>query len=136
MIITLCGSTRFKAEFFGWAKRLTYEGHIVLMPFIYGHCGDQVNDSIKDMLDKLHRDKILLSERIDIICPDNYIGESTKKEIEIAKDHAIFVVYHHHPYCFADGEPEDAARCLFCSVRKDCYNTEMMKEHGDAARGY
>jgi hypothetical protein len=99
MIITLCGSTRFRDEFYGWAKRLTYNGHIVLMPNIFGHCGDNVG-GIKEMLDKLHHDKIRMSDRIDILCPRNYIGKSTAKEIEVAEANGIVVVKHMEPYCY------------------------------------
>ena len=37
------------------------------------------------MLDKMHRQKIDLSDEIYVINPGGYIGESTKSEIEYAK---------------------------------------------------
>ena len=37
MVITLCGSTRFKQEFEQIARELTLAGHIVLMPGIFAH---------------------------------------------------------------------------------------------------
>lgn len=40
-------------------------------------------------LDKLHKDKIYMSTSIYVINVDGYIGESTKSEIEFARDHGI-----------------------------------------------
>lgn len=130
MIITLCGSTRFKREFFNWAKRLTYEGHIVLMPFIFGHCGDAVTDKTKEMLDKLHLDKIKMSNEIHVICPDHYIEESTSREIAYAKKQGIKIVKYFVPHCFGTWEPEDTSWCCCCKYANDCYATEMNEEHG------
>ena len=37
MIVTLCGSTRFKEEFLWTARQLTLQDCIVLMPGVFGH---------------------------------------------------------------------------------------------------
>lgn len=37
MIITLCGSTKFKDEFMEAQKELTLEGHIVISVGCFGH---------------------------------------------------------------------------------------------------
>ena len=39
-VITLCGSTRFKEQFFEVQKRLTLEGNIVISVGLFGHSGD------------------------------------------------------------------------------------------------
>ena len=39
-VITLCGSTRFKNEFYEAQKRLTLEGNIVISVGLFGHSGD------------------------------------------------------------------------------------------------
>lgn len=39
-VITLCGSTRFKEQFFEAQKRLTLEGNIVISVGLFGHSGD------------------------------------------------------------------------------------------------
>ena len=36
-VITLCGSTRFKDEFYEVQKRLTFEGNIVISVGLFGH---------------------------------------------------------------------------------------------------
>lgn len=39
-VITLCGSTKFKDEFFAEQKRLSLEGNIVISVGLFGHAGD------------------------------------------------------------------------------------------------
>lgn len=39
-VITLCGSTRFKDEFFSVQKKLTLGGNIVISVGLFGHSGD------------------------------------------------------------------------------------------------
>jgi len=86
MIITLCGSTKFKEDFLKEAQRLTLEGHIILMPNVFGHA-DKVTLSYtqKMRLDELHKDKIMMSTAIFVINRNNYIGNSTQNEIRFAK---------------------------------------------------
>ena len=86
-IITLCGSTRFKDEFFAEQKRLTLEGNIVISVGLFGHSGDDEvwKEGTKEMLDDMHKRKIDLADEIIVINPNGYIGESTKSEIEYAK---------------------------------------------------
>ena len=66
-VITLCGSTRFKNEFYAAQKRLTLEGNIVISVGLFGHSGDEeVWDGMdegtlgktKAMLDDMHKRKI------------------------------------------------------------------------------
>lgn len=39
-IITLCGSTRFKAEFERMNRELTLAGHVVISVGVFGHADD------------------------------------------------------------------------------------------------
>ena len=86
-VITLCGSTRFKAQFLGEQKRLTLAGNVVLSVGVFGHLGD------KKMLDEIHRAKIDLSDQIHVINVGGYIGESTKSEIEYAEKTGKKITY-------------------------------------------
>lgn len=85
-VVTLCGSTRFKNEFFEVQKRLTLEGKIVLSVCFFGHSDDQEvwNPGTKEMLDDMHKRKIDIADSIFVINKDGYIGSSTKSEIEYA----------------------------------------------------
>jgi hypothetical protein len=86
-VITLCGSTRFKEQFIEIQKKLTLEGNIVISVGAFGHCGDNEvwTDGKKAMLDRMHLAKIDLADEIFVINVDNYIGDSTRNEIEYAK---------------------------------------------------
>ena len=86
MIITLCGSTRFKDEFEKINKKLTLEGNIVLAPGVFGHSSAvEPSPEIKTRLDDLHKEKITMSDAIYVINKDGYIGESTRSEIAFAE---------------------------------------------------
>lgn len=101
-VITLCGSTRFKDEFFEVQKRLTLEGNIVISVGLFGHSGDEeVWDGMdegtlsktKEMLDDMHKRKIDMADEIFVINVGGYIGESTRSEIDYAIEHGKKVRY-------------------------------------------
>ena len=92
-VITLCGSTRFKDEFYKVQKDLTLKGNIVISVGLFGHSGDsEVWENMdegtltktKEMLDDMHKRKIDMCDEIFVINVNGYIGESTKSEIEYA----------------------------------------------------
>lgn len=93
MIITICGSTKFKNEMLNVASELTLNGNIVLMPFVFAHCGDKITDRQKSLLVKLHFEKIQMSDAIYVVNINNYIGESTRNEIKYAKKLGKIIVY-------------------------------------------
>lgn len=93
-VITLCGSTRLKDEFYKVQKRLTLEGNIVISVGLFGHSGDsEVWDGMdegtlsktKEMLDDMHKCKIDMADGIYVINVGGYIGDSIRSEIEYAK---------------------------------------------------
>ena len=88
-IITLCGSTKFKKEFEVANRELTIAGWIVLSVGSYHNAEPdpiirQQIINAKNKLDKLHKEKISISQAILVIDIDMYIGESTRSEIEYA----------------------------------------------------
>ena len=101
-VMTLCGSTRFKNAFMEAQKRLTLEGNIVISVGLFGHSGDsEVWDGMdegtlsktKEMLDDMHKRKIDMADSIYVINVGGYIGDSTRSEIEYAKQHGKGVQY-------------------------------------------
>ena len=101
-VITLCGSTRFKDEFLQVQKELTLQGNIVISVGLFGHAGDfevweNMNEGTltktKEMLDDMHKRKIDMADEIFVINVGGYIGDSTKSEIEYAKEHDKIVRY-------------------------------------------
>lgn len=101
-IITLCGSSKFKEEFYEVQKKLTLEGNIVFSLGFYSQAesnfweGLDENEitEIKDMLSDMHHAKIDLSDSIFVINVDGYIGDSTIEEIEYAKRKGKMVRYY------------------------------------------
>lgn len=85
-VITLCGSTRFKDDFFEQQKRLTLEGNIVISVGLFGPAGNSEvwREGTKEMLDDMHKRKIDMADGIFVINKGGYIGSSTKSEIEYA----------------------------------------------------
>jgi len=94
-VITLCGSTKFKDEFFQQQKRLTLEGNIVISVGMFGHSGDQEvwSEGVKEMLDDMHKRKIDMADEIFVINVGGYIGSSTKSEIAYAQSTGKAVRY-------------------------------------------
>ena len=94
-VITICGSYKFKKEMIDIAEKLTLEGNCVLMP-------NELSRNSKDdytleealMIDKMHKEKIKLSDDILVVNVDGYIGNSTKSEIEYAKNLNKEIIYY------------------------------------------
>ncbi len=86
MIVTLCGSTKFKKEFEEIAQKLALEGHAVLSVNMFAHADNlELTTEQKIMLDNEHKEKINISDAIYVINKDGYIGESTYSEIDWAQ---------------------------------------------------
>ena len=83
-VITLCGSTRFKADFERVNRELTLMGNIVISVGCFGHAGDTFTEEQKVMLDDIHKRKIDMADAIYVINKDGYIGSSTRSEIQYA----------------------------------------------------
>jgi hypothetical protein len=91
-IVVLCGSTRFYDTFQQANYDLTMQGKIVLSVGFYPHAktehghGEGVgHDSAEKIaLDKLHKRKIDLADRVLVLNVAGYIGSSTRSEIDYA----------------------------------------------------
>jgi len=96
-IITLCGSIRFENEFRIVNGELTMKGYVVLAPGFFNHAVlhmDQYNaERTKTGLDDLHVHKIGMSDSIFVIDVLGYIGESTRREIEVARKNKKEIFY-------------------------------------------
>lgn len=94
-VITLCGSSKFKEEFIEAEKQLTLKGNIVISVGLFGHSGDDIvwAGNNKQIQDDMHNEKIRMSDKIFVINKNNYIGESTRNQIEYAKALGKEVLY-------------------------------------------
>lgn len=93
-VITLCGSTRFKNEFYECATELTRSGWLVLMPHIFSKAdGEVIDDDRIKLLKDMHTGRMLKSDAIFVVNPGGYIGEHTKYEIDFARIMGLVVYY-------------------------------------------
>jgi hypothetical protein len=93
-IVTLCGSTKFKKSFDLMNFILTLNGVMVLQPGCYAHADNIIiTAEEKEKLDILHFKKIDISNVIIIINENNYIGESTQKEINYTIQNNKIIYY-------------------------------------------
>ena len=101
-VITLCGSTRFKDEFLRAQRDLTLQGNIVISVGLFGHADGEyqtvVTEELKVMLDDMHKRKIDMADEIFVINKDNYIGQSTRSEIDYALQNKKAVKYLEEPF--------------------------------------
>lgn len=104
-IICICGSTFF-ADLHATTKwELEKDGNAICLMINYlpgwfaeeqgwkgdSHYADQ--SGRKEILDELHLRKIDLADEVFIVNRNGYIGESTRKEIEYAKQHNKPIIY-------------------------------------------
>lgn len=92
-IVTLCGSTRFSQAFRDANVQETLAGKIVLSigcdtrsdDDLFGDLTDEQRAQIKEELDRLHLDKIAMSDEVLILNQEDYVGESTSRELAYAR---------------------------------------------------
>lgn len=86
-IVCICGSTRFVDHVHAANRDLTFAGSIVLAPGVFVHADEQaaVTAEQKAALDELHLRKIDLADRVLVVNPGGYVGESTSREIAHAR---------------------------------------------------
>lgn len=87
-IICLCGSTRFKQQFIEANFRETMAGKIVLSVGWFSHADSEIyapTEEEKRMLDEVYLHKIDLADEVLVLNVDDYVGESTAREIAYAK---------------------------------------------------
>lgn len=93
-VITLCGSTRFKNDFIEAEELLTLSGNIVIPLSIFNHSnGKSLSEQELLLLERMHRQKIDMSNEIMVIDTDGYVGYSTSQEIAYAKNTGKRVSY-------------------------------------------
>lgn len=94
MIITICGSLKFQQEMITIAQKMTFRGHCVITPiFQISHNPNYTEEQIQKLKDA-HLKKIEISDAILVVNVNNYIGKSTRLEIEYAKQHNKQVLYY------------------------------------------
>ena len=93
-IVTLCGSLKFQKEMMTVAEKMALDGYCILTP-VYPVSENM--EKTKEQLIKLkeaHFKRIELSDAILVVNINNYIGESTKLEIDYAKKLGKEILYY------------------------------------------
>ena len=92
-VITICGSMRYKNEMMKIAEELELKEGYAVIQCVYNVNGEKYEGVDAKILDKIHRKKIDISDAIYVVNINGYIGESTKNEIEYAKQNNKEVIY-------------------------------------------
>ena len=93
-IVTLCGSLKFKNEMMTVAEKMALEGYCILTP---AYPVSENIERTKEQLIKLkeaHFKRIESSDAILVVNINNYIGDSTKLEIDYAKKSGKEIIYY------------------------------------------
>ena len=93
-IITLCGSLKFKKEMMEIAEKMALDGNCVLTPVYPVLENYKRTDRQLELLKEAHFKKIELSDAILVVDVNKYIGESTRLEIEYAKNLSKEIIYY------------------------------------------
>lgn len=90
-VVTICGSMRFYDRMLKVAEYFTARGSVVLMPFVTIAADEQGDSIVKEMLDRMHRQKIDMAALVIVVTdPETqYVGESTRAEIGYADSRRI-----------------------------------------------
>jgi len=93
-IITLCGSLKFQKEMMIIAEKKALEGDCILTPVypILENIEKTEEQLVK--LKEAHFKRIELSHAILVVNVNNYIGQSTKLEVEYAKKIGKEIIYY------------------------------------------
>lgn len=99
-VITVCGSMKYINEMIEIAEKIEFEGNCVLMPLYNPNktSKDSYTEEECIMLDKAHKERIKLADAILVVNVDGYIGNSTKSEIDFAKDLNKEIIYYSDIY--------------------------------------
>ncbi|MFZ1303652.1 MAG: hypothetical protein WAQ95_07360, partial [Lactococcus raffinolactis] len=84
-IITICGSLKSMAEVQTIAERIELEGNCVLSITYPTKDKEDYTEEELEILGKLHKQKIIMSDAIYMVNINGYLGESTKSEISYAR---------------------------------------------------
>lgn len=94
-IITVCGSHKFKKEMIEITEKMALKENCMITPIELTKKNKE--DYTKEqalIFDKMHKEKIKLSDAILVVNVNGYIGNSTKSEIEYAKSLNKEIIYY------------------------------------------
>ena len=93
-IITMCGSLEFQKEMMKVAEKIALDGYCVLTPVYPVLENIERTEEQLIKLKEAHFKRIELSDAILVVNINNYIGDSTKVEIDYAKKLGKEIIYY------------------------------------------
>ena len=93
-IITICGSYKFQKELKEITEKLALQGNCMLTPIELTKEKEAYSQEELKCLGEMHKEKIRLADAILVVNVNDYIGESTRSEIEFAKSLNKEVLYY------------------------------------------
>ena len=93
-IITMCGSLEFQKEMMKVAEKIALDGYCVLTPVYPVLENIERTEEQLIKLKEAHFKRIELSDAILVVNINNYIGDSTKLEIDYAKKLGKEIIYY------------------------------------------
>ena len=93
-VITICGSLKFQDEIMKVAEKMALDGNCILTPTYPVLENIQITEGQLTKLKEAHFKRIELSDAIFVVNVNNYIGDSTKLEIEYAKKNGKEILYY------------------------------------------
>jgi hypothetical protein len=90
VVVTLCGSMRFRDEFARLDAELSLAGHVVLTPTALTP-STELSAEDRARLGRIHLQKIAMADEVLVVNVGDYIGESTRREIEHARSLGVAV---------------------------------------------
>lgn len=93
-IITMCGSLEFQKEMMKVAEKIALDGYCVLTPVYPVLENIERTEEQLIKLKEAHFKRIELSDAILVVNINNYIGDSTKLEIDYAKKIGKEIIYY------------------------------------------
>ena len=94
-ILTICGSLKYQNEMMMIAEEKALEGYCVLTPVFPLKKDVKITEMQLVNLKEAHFKRIEISDTILVVNANNYIGESTKLEIEFAKKLGKEIIYYY-----------------------------------------
>lgn len=91
-VITLCGSMRFREELERLEAELTLAGHVVLTPAAPAP-STELDVEERARLGRLHLQKVGMADEVLVVNVGDYVGGSTRREIEHARACGVAVSF-------------------------------------------
>ena len=93
-VITLCGSMKFQSDMMAIAQKMALEGNCILTPTYSVLKNIEYTPEQIAKLKEAHFKRIEMSDAILIVDINNYIGDSTRLEIDYAKKLGKELIYY------------------------------------------